>query len=249
MKVDAIRHFRWTVSRAAGRGKWLIIAAPLLIMIAVVGAVGLERGWWASRMTSDRPSVAVLPFAALNDDAKWVRIAGGITEDIITDLSQSRALVVIAASSSDPYKATTVDLREVGSKLGVNYVLEGSLQSSNDHIRITAQLIDAGTGEHVWSERYDRSTQDIFAVQNDVTERIAASLTGYESAIAGAQLKLIKRKPPNSLTAYDTYLMGMEVKHRLSKENLIEAERLFNKAIELDPQLARAMSVLYTSTT
>lgn len=240
VKVDAVRRLRRSVSRAAGRGTWLIICGSLLVMIAIAGVVVLERGWWASQLRSDRPSVAVLPFATLSDDAKWIRIAGGITEDIITDLSQSRALVVIAASSSDSYKTTSVEPREVGSKLGVNYVLKGSLQSSDDHIRIAAQLIKAGTGESVWSERYDRSTEDIFAVQNDVTEKIAASLTGYESAIAGAELKLIKRKPPSSLTAYETYLMGMEVKHRLSKENLIEAERLFNKAIELDPELARA---------
>ena len=137
------------------------------------------------------------------------------------------------------------DVRNVGRDLGVRSVLEGSIQPSGDQIRVTAQLIDARTGGHVWSNRYDRPATDLFNVQSDVTEKIAATLTGYEGAVAEAERTLIRRKPPNDLTAYDTYLLGMAAKHGgagggVTKEGLDEAERLFRKALEIDPQLARA---------
>ena len=105
---------------------------------------------------------------------------------------------------------------------------------------MTAQLIEAANGSHVWSERYDRPAHDLFVVQSEVTERIAATLAGYEGAVAEAERSLLRRRPPASLTAFDTYLLGMEAKHKITKEGLVEAERLFNKALELDPQLARA---------
>jgi len=119
-------------------------------------------------------------------------------------------------------------------------VLEGSIQPSGDQIRVTALLIDTRTGGNVWSDRYDRPATDLFKVQSDVTEKIAATLTGYEGAVAEAERSLIRRKPPSDLTAYDTYLLGMEAKHKVTKEGLDEGERLFRKALEIDPQLARA---------
>ena len=105
---------------------------------------------------------------------------------------------------------------------------------------MTAQLIDTRTGGHVWSERYDRPVDDLFAVQNDVTQRIAATIAGSEGAVAEAERTLLRRKPPANLTAFDTYLLAMEAKHKVTRESLVEAEGLFRKAIELDPQLARA---------
>ena len=136
-------------------------------------------------------------------------------------------------------------MRTVGRDLGVRYVLEGSIQPSGDRIRVTAQLIDTRTGGHVWSDRYDRPATDLFNVQNDVTGKIAATLTGYEGAVAQAERSLVRRKPPSDLTAYEIYLLGMEAKHggaagSVTKEGLEEAERLFRKALEIDPQLARA---------
>jgi Flp pilus assembly protein TadD len=131
-------------------------------------------------------------------------------------------------------------VRSIGRDLGVRYVLEGSIQPSGDQIRVTAQLIDATTGGHVWSNRYDRPATDLFKVQSDVTGKIAATLSGYEGAVAEAERSLIRRKPPSDLTAYDTYLLGMEAKHTVTKEGLEEGERLLRKALELDPQLARA---------
>ena len=181
-----------------------------------------------------------MPFENIGNDPKWDRFADGITEDIVTDLSHSKDLFVVARNSTEVYKGKPADVRNVGRDLGVRYVLEGSIQPSGDQIRVTAQLIDARTGGHVWSNRYDRPATDLFKVQSDVTEKIAATLTGYEGAVAEAERSLIRRKPPSDLTAYETYLLGMEAKHKVTKEGLDEGERLFRKALEIDPQLARA---------
>jgi tetratricopeptide (TPR) repeat protein len=116
----------------------------------------------------------------------------------------------------------------------------------DERIRVTAQLVEADSGSHVWSERYDRPVEDLFAVQNEVTQRIAATIAGSEGAVAEAERSLLRRKPPASLTAFDTYLLAMEAKHKVTKESLTEAEGLFRKALELDPQLARAYYGLAT---
>ena len=189
---------------------------------------------------SEKASIAVLPFENIGNDPKWDRFAEGITEDIVTDLSHSKDLFVVARNSTEIYQGKPADVRNVGRDLGVRYVLEGSIQPLGDQIRVTAQLIDARTGGHVWSNRYDRPATDLFNVQSDVTEKIAATLTGYEGAVAEAERSLIRRKPPSDLTAYETYLLGMEAKHKVTKEGLDEGERLFRKALEIDPQLARA---------
>jgi TolB-like protein/class 3 adenylate cyclase/tetratricopeptide (TPR) repeat protein len=241
VKLDGLPRGRIVRRSDTGRARWIVAAASAVALVLVAGAVLAVPGWWKSTgPLAEKPSIAVLTLDSLGDDPKWERIADGMTEDIITDLSHSRELTVIARNSSAVYKGKAVDIRKVGEELGVRYVLEGSLQPIGDRIRVTAQLIDAASGSHVWSERYDQPAADIFAVQSEVTERIAVSLAGYGGAIAGAELQLIKRKPPNGLTGYDTYLLGMEAKHQVTKESLIEAERLFRKAIDLDPQLARA---------
>ncbi len=193
-----------------------------------------------------RPTLAVLPFVNIGDDSKWQHLADEITEDIIADLAHSKDLLVIAGNSTAVYKGKPVDIRQIGRDLGVKYVLEGSIQSMGDQIRVTAQLIEAASGSHVWSERYDRPVEDLFAVQNDVTQRIAATLTGYEGAIAEAERSLLRRKSPANLSAFDTYLLaeGSTWAHKVTKAGLIEAEGLIRKALQLDPQLARAYALL-----
>ena len=221
--------------------RWQIAVPALVLILLLLGAAGAWR--WSSPPGSplaEKASIAVLPFENIEGDSKWDRFADGVTEDIITDLSHSKDLVVIARNSTEVYKGKPVDIRQVGRDLNAKYVLEGSIQFLDERIRVTAQLIEAASGSHIWSERYDRPADDLFAVQNDVTQRIAATLTGYEGAVAEAELSLLKRKPPANLSAYDTYLLGMEAKHKVTKESLIEAEGLFRKALELDPQLARA---------
>ena len=215
----------------------MLAAAVLLIIAASFWGM---KGWNSGPSLPDKPSIAVLPFDNIGDDPKWERFADGITEDIIADLSHSKDLIVIARNSTGVYKGNPIDIRQIGRDLNVKYVLEGSIQSMGERIRVSAQLIEAASGSHVWSERYDRPVDDLFAVQNDVTQRIAATLSGYEGAVAEAERSLLRRKPPTSLTAFDTYLLAMEAKHKVTKEGLTEAEGLFRKALELDPQLARA---------
>ncbi len=230
------------ISKPAGSYRWkqlgMLAAAVLLVVGAGVWGI---TGWNAGPSLPDKPSVAVLPFENIGDDPKWKRFADGITEDIITDLARSKDLIVIARNSTEVYKGKPTDIRQVGRDLNVKYVLEGSIQSMGERMRVTAQLVEAASGSHVWSERYDRPADDLFAVQNEVTQRIAATLGGYEGAVAQAERGFVRRKPPANLTAFDTYLLGMEAKHRVDEGlSLIKAEALFHKALELDPQLARA---------
>ena len=192
----------------------------------------------------DKPSIAVLPFTNIGGDAKQERLTDGITEDVITDLSHYHGLFVIARNSVMTYKGKTVNVQQVGRELGVRYVLEGSIQTSGDHIRVTAQLIDAKTGGHVWSDRYDRSLDDIFEVQSEVTQKIAATLGGVTGTLAAADASSIRRKPPASLQAYDYYVLGQEHHYRTTKEDFVKAEELLTKAIGLDPQFARAYFAL-----
>jgi len=227
--------------RSKRRLQWQIAAPALALILLLLGAVGAWK--WSSppaTPSSEKASIAVLPFENIGNDPKWDRFADGITEDIITDLSHSKDLIVIARNSTEVYKGQPVDIRQIGRDLNVKYVLEGSIQSLGERIRVTAQLIEATSGSHIWSERYDRPVDDLFAVQNDVTQRIAATIAGSEGAVAEAERTLLRRKPPANLTAFDTYLLAMEAKHKVTRESLIEAEGLFRKALELDPQLARA---------
>lgn len=229
------------ISKLAGPYRWkqfaLFAAAGLILVAASVwGMMGRN----AAPSLPDKPSIAVLPFDNIGDDPKWERFADGITEDIISDLSRSRDFIVIARNSTAVYTGKPIDIRRIGRDLGVKYLVEGTIQSMGERVRVTAQLIETATGSHVWSERYDRPVDDLFAVQNNVTERIAATLGGYEGAVADAERHLIRRKPPASLTAFDTYLLAVESKHKVTKEGFFEAERLFRRALELDPQLARA---------
>lgn len=220
-----------------------VIASALILLLV---------GWSVSRLltppltpTSQKPSLAVLPFESIGGDPSWRRLADGMTQDITIDLSQSKDLLVIARNSTEIYRGKVTDVRDVGRELGVRYVLQGSIQPSDNRIRITAQLIDTRSGENVWATRYYRPVGDIFEVQANVTDSIAATLTGYQGALAQVERKLIRRKPPNVLMAYEHYLLGVEAKHGgasggVSKEGLEEAERQFLMALEIDPQLTRA---------
>ena len=226
------------------RKRWSLPVGFAAAMAIAAGAAFGVQGWWTSSGAAIDPmSVAVLPFDNLGEDPKWDRIADGITEDIITDLSQSDQVLVIERHSTNLYKDKANNIRQVGADLGVKYVLAGSLQAIDDRVRITARLVDTVTGAEVWSERYDRSDEDIFEVQSEVTAKIANTLASQSGIVRKAQFKLAKRKPPSSLSAYDTYLIADEMAFTpvggITKDGLLEAENLFYKAIELDPQMAR----------
>lgn len=232
------------LSPATKPEKRTIFPRPVLAALGVAALLlaGLAAWNWLKPSTpvSEKASIAVLPFENIGDDPQWDRFADGVTEDIVTDLSHSRDMFVVARNSTEVYRGKPTDVRSIGRDLGVRYVLEGSIQPSGERIRVTAQLIDAQTGGHVWSNSYNRPATDLFDVQSDVTGKIAGTLIGYEGAVAEAERSLIRRKPPSDLTAYDTYLLGMEAKHTVTKDGLEEGERLLRKALELDPQLARA---------
>jgi adenylate cyclase len=138
------------------------------------------------------------------------------------------------------YKGKAVSVQQVGRELGVRYVLEGSIQTSGDRVRVTAQLIEATTNVHVWSDRYDRDLDDIFEIQSEVTEKIAAALAGTSGALAVAERATVRRKPPASLQAYDYYVLGQELQYRNTKEDTPKAEQPLKKTNELDPQFVRA---------
>jgi adenylate cyclase len=183
----------------------------------------------------DKPSVAVLPFANMSSDPEQEFFADGIAEDVITALSRYPSLFVIARNSSFTYKGRAVDVKEVGRELGVRYILEGSLRKSGNRIRVTAQLVEAETGRHVWAERYDRDLTDIFALQDEITEAVA---TAIAPAIADAELRRAMRKPPNSLDAWAAYQRGLWHVGRFSSEDNILAQQFFQRAIDLDPNFA-----------
>jgi TolB-like protein/class 3 adenylate cyclase/Flp pilus assembly protein TadD len=216
----------------------LPMAAALLVFLALAGA----GAWWLQPVetAAAKPSIAVLPFDNLGRDEATGRLADGLTEDIITDLSRYREMDVIARNSTAVYKDRSVDVRQVGRDLNVRYVLEGSVQRQGDQIRITAQLIDAGTGGHLWSERWDRPAEDLFAVQTEIAEQVGNRLASSRGAIPEAERAASRRDRPGNLTAYEFYLQGREALLGLTPEGSKEAIRLLTQAVEEDPTLARA---------
>ena len=185
----------------------------------------------------DKPSIAVLPFANLSSDPEQEYFADGIVEDIITALSRARWLFVIARNSSFTYKGRAVDIKQVGRELGVRYVLEGSVRKAAGRLRIAGQLIDASTGAHIWADRFEGTLGDIFDLQDQVTTSVIGALM---PKLEQAEIDRVKRKPTESLDAYDHYLRGLAVVYRWTKDANNEALRFFYRAIELDPQFALA---------
>jgi adenylate cyclase len=185
----------------------------------------------------DKPSIAVLPFQNISGDAEQEYFADGVVEEIITALSRFRQLFVIARNSSFTYKGRAVDVKQVGRELGVRYVLEGSVRRGGNRLRITGQLIDTATGAHLWADRFDSSIEDIFDLQDQVTARVVSALA---PKIEEAEIERAKRKPTESLDAYDQYLRGMAGFYQWSKEGTEKALEHFHRAIRLDPNYAAA---------
>jgi len=183
----------------------------------------------------DKPSVAVLPFTNMSADPEQEFFADGIAEDVITALSHYPSLFVIARNSSFTYKGRTVDMKEIGRELGVRYVLEGGLRKSGNRIRVTAQLVEAETGNHIWAERYDRDVADIFTVQDEITEAVTIAVA---PAIADAELRRAIRKPPGTLDAWAAYQRGLWHLSVFSPDDTALAEKFFTHAIQLDPTFA-----------
>jgi TolB-like protein/class 3 adenylate cyclase/Tfp pilus assembly protein PilF len=226
-----------------------------VVLIVAVGAVGVWRFYL--RPTSppreiaskekmafplpDVPSIAVLPFVNMSKDPDQEYFSDGMTEDLITDLSKISGLLVIARNSTFTYKGKPVKVKQIAEELGVRYVLEGSVRRAGDEIRINAQLIDAMTGLHLWAERYDGTMGKIFALQDQITQKIVSAL---EVKLTGGEKELVGQKGTKNVAAYEEFLKGWVHYLRLTPDDLAKAVQSFKKATELDPNYGRAYAAL-----
>ena len=244
---DAFRQVRDKVKEAfsdLGEKALKNIARPVRVYAVRAASPGSEsapRQSAADEAAAERSSIAVLPFANMSGDAEQEYFADGIAEDIITALSKLGQLFVIARNSSFTFKGRNVHVGEVGKSLGARYVLEGSVRKAGGRVRVTAQLIDATTGGHLWAERFDRELTDIFAVQDDVTTHIVSALA--LNLTRGDRRSIVAERTDNQ-EAYDCFLRGRELWWAFSKEANREAERLLRRAAELDPRFAPAFAFL-----
>ena len=189
----------------------------------------------------EKPSIAVMPFQNMSGDAEQEFFADGMAEDIITTLSHYRSLFVIARNSTFAYKGQSPDLRQVSRELGVRYVLEGSVRKGGDRIRVTAQLIEGATGNHIWAQRFDRVLDDIFELQDEMTQAIVAAI-GPE--IEQAERDRAKRLPPENLDTWEAYQRGLWHLYRFTREDNAEAQELFRRASKADPNFVPSRSGL-----
>ena len=181
----------------------------------------------------DKPSIAVLPFQNMSGDPEQEYFADGMVEEIITALSRFKWLFVIARNSSFIFKGKAVDVKEVGRRLGVRYVLEGSVRKASGKVRITGQLIDAMTGAHIWADRFERDLTDVFALQDEVTVAVVSAI---QPKLLQTEIAMATRRRPENLTAYDFYLRALQQHYQTTREGLAEALRLAHRALELDPR-------------
>jgi adenylate cyclase len=181
----------------------------------------------------DRPSIAVLPFQNMSGDPEQEYFADGMVEEITTALSRFKRLFVIARNSSFTFKGQAVDVKEVGRRLGVRYVLEGSVRKASGKVRITGQLIDAVTGAHIWADRFERDLTDVFALQDEVTVAVVSAI---QPKLLQTEIAMAARRRPENLTAYDLYLRVLQQYYLSTREGLAEAIRLAHRALELDPR-------------
>jgi adenylate cyclase len=188
----------------------------------------------------EKPSIAVLPFQNMSGDTEQDYFADGVVEDLITGLSRIKWLFVIARNSTFVYKGQAVDVKKVGRELGVRYVLEGSVRKATNRIRITAQLIDAVSGHHVWADRYDGAIDDIFSLQDQIT---ASVIGAVEPSLRRAEIERARRKRPDSLDAYDLYLRALPYAYANTPEDGREALALLEEALRLDPSYASAHGI------
>jgi TolB-like protein len=233
-------------------GRWRLVL-PALAVLLVLGAVGawLARDRWlppakvavedTAPGVSRVPAIAVLPFLNLSGDPTQDYFSDGLTEDILTELSRARDLRVLARNTSFQYKGQTVDVSKLGRDLDVRYVLEGSVRRADDRLRVTAQLIDAETGTHIWADRYDREMADVFLVQDDIVNQIVAKIAGSYGVIENTEAKSAARKSPEQIQAYDLVLRARgAIQFDWTRDTFRQAEDLLRQAIVLDPTNASA---------
>jgi adenylate cyclase len=223
-----------------GRRELKNIAEPVRVYRTNLG-IGTDPSATFLPQHHDKISIAVLPFTNMSRDPEQDYFSDGITEDIITELSRFRSLLVVARNSSFRYKNQVPTVQDVGRQLGVEYVVEGSVRKAGGRVRITAQLVRAETGHQVWAERYDRDMEDLFEVQDDVVRRVTATLVGR---LEDARRALSQRRPKGDLRAYDIYLRARQHFVSLSPDDNRKAVELLEAAIGIEPDLAAALALL-----
>jgi adenylate cyclase len=241
--------------KALGRKKWAIAAVAILVIAGAV--LALWRYYWRpvarpievasvekmAHPLPDKPSIAVLPFDNLSGDPEQEYFSDGMSEDVITDLSKIPGLLVISRYSSFSYKGKFVKIQKIAEELGVRYLLEGSVRKANNEVRINAQLIDGTTGNHLWAERYNGNTSDIFDLQDKITGKIVASLA---LKLTRSEQERLEQKETNNIDAYEAFLKGSSLAdpEYIDANRFAEAIPWFKKAIELDPNYSRVYAVL-----
>ncbi len=239
------------------RRKWLVVSATgLLLIAAALAAVwylphSSFRAPHSSLLTEDtkplslplpdRPSLVVLPFVNLSEDPAQEYFSDGFTEVLTGDLAKISSLFVIARNSAFTYKGKAVNVQEVSKELGVRYVLEGSVQKADQQVRITTQLIDATTGYYMWSEQYDRPLTNIFALQDEIVQKIVTTL---KLQLTLREQGYLVRKTTDNVEAYDYFLRGTQDYWRFTQDASAQAQQMYDKAIALDPQYAAAYAGL-----
>ncbi|HXG81481.1 MAG TPA: tetratricopeptide repeat protein [Sphingomicrobium sp.] len=204
------------------------------------GAVAVEE----QLSDADKPSIAVLPFNNMSGDPEQEYFSDGIAEDIITDLSKISGLFVVGRNTSFTYKGKVLQLQQVAAELGVKFLLEGSVRKAGQRVRVTGQLIDGTTGGHLWADRYDRDLTDIFVIQDEITHSIVEQL---RIRLLPKEKKAIERAPTVNVEAYNYYLKGRQLFHAFTKSYLMLAKEMFAKAVEIDPNYARAYAGMASS--
>ena len=235
-----------------GRGRdFGIFAALFLLVAAGVAAFHLRQpaALWDAVLRDggelpDHPSIAVLPFDDMSSTHDQQYLADGISEELITGLAKFTDLIVMSRNSSFAYKDKPTDIRQVGKDLDVRYVVEGSLQRVDQNVRVTAQLIDASTGRHIWAERYDRQVDSIFAIRDDITRSIAGTVGGDTGKVAQAEVERLSAKNPSSFTAYDYFMRGSHEWYKYDRLSNAAARNLYEQARKTDPNYARAYAGL-----
>ena len=231
------------------RGKWQLTTIVVIVLVAAMALVFWFEPWESAEgqvsadlvlPLPDKPSIAVLPFDNMSDDPNQEYFSDGISEDIITDLSQLKDLAVIARNSSFSYRGTSAKVQEIGTDLGVKYLLEGSVRKAGNQIRITVQLIDTSNGHHLWAERFDRELTDVFVVQDEITKKIVSALS---IQLTGDEQQQLGHSATDSFEAYDLFLQGQQLRS-YSKEDLTQASEIYRKVLGLDPNFARAYGAL-----
>ena len=235
---DTFRQVRGKIDAAfedAGEQQLKNIEQPLRVYRIQLG--GATAKGWKTLASSDRPSIAVLPFQNMSGDAGQEYFVDGIVEDIITGLSRMKWLFVIARNSSFTFKGRAVDVKQAGRELSVRYVLEGSLRKAGDRIRVTCQLIETASGTHVWAERYDRPLGDIFALQDEITLSVVGAI---EPSLRQVEIERAKRKRPENLDAYDLYLRALPQAQVAMPGDGEKALEWLHKSLALEPDFAAA---------